>query len=130
MKTIIDTLNEFTDTELAYLHQFQLNTYMIATQTKIKKYIFKTRKLNQWNLDDLIAKNANCTPNDNKYRCIRCKSAKLHFEIVDGTPNGKTQCEKKITCNVCGFLVADPENENKTSVGEVAVFVLELLSEL
>jgi hypothetical protein len=129
MNHIEDNLSSFTDTELAYMYRFQLGSYMEATQSKIRIYIFDKRKLTENIIADLIAKDATeLHTSDNKH-CPRCHTTKLRSEKVawvlplykSGAEDelamlheihtGEHYYKTKIACNVCGFIISDPNNE-------------------
>jgi rubredoxin len=131
MKPIEDILSTFTDTELAYLFKYQINTYLFETKTKIRNYIFIDRGLQPKELEELILKNRNIKiPNDNKH-CPRCKSNKIRIDKTDWAiplykagaedeyamlyemQTGQTYYKDKITCNVCGYILYDPNNEKR-----------------
>jgi hypothetical protein len=120
MKTLENILSTFTDTELAYLFRYQLETYLISTQERIRNYIFIQRKLDQELIDKLIADNSSKTVSDSLEYCPRCKSDKVRVFQVDWViplfecgaedelamyhelHTGKTYYKDKIVCNVCG----------------------------
>lgn len=131
MKTIEDILVDYTDTELAYLYKYQFESYVNTTQAKIKNYIFATRKLNQNILDKLIIQNADRIMVDNGAYCPRCKTNKLRTDQVDWIipvlksgaedeqamqleiQNGQRYQKSKTSCNVCGYILHDPNTEKK-----------------
>jgi len=130
MKTIEDILVNFTDTELAYLNKYQLETYLGDTQTKIKSFIFQKRGLTQNTLDELIVKNADKKATSDRC-CPRCKSDKVRADKVEWDiplfragaedeyamlheiQSGESYKKEKITCNVCGYVLYDPNNEKR-----------------
>ena len=126
LKTPEDILSGFTDTELAYLSRYQLETYLKPTQERIKNYIFIQRKLNPELIEKLIADNASKKVLDSLEYCPRCKSDKVRVFKVDWAiplfesgaedelamyyelHTGKTYLKDKIVCNVCGYVLDDP----------------------
>ena len=143
MKTIEEILQSFTDTELAYLNKFQLDNYLRDTQTKIKDFIFNKRNLNQKTLDELIIKNSSSKLNDNIKRCPRCKTDKVRTDKVDWAiplfragaedeyamlheiQTGHPYLKDKDTCNVCGFVLYDPNNEKRPFYKKLADLFLD-----
>lgn len=143
MTKIDDILKEFTDTELAYLNKYQLDNYLAATRTKIRDYVFKTRGLTQGSLDNLIAKNDSTTFNDDKTRCPRCKTDKVRSDKVNwAIPLFRAGAEDEyamlheiqtwqsykkdlVTCNVCGYILYDPNNEKRPFYKKLADFFLD-----
>lgn len=130
MNKIEDKLVDFTDTELAYLHKYQLETYLPETQNKINSYIFQNRRLTKNKLKDLMDKNEQRKPVTENC-CPCCKSDKIRIEKVDWEiplhkagaedeyamlyeiDTGKSYKKDQITCNVCGYILYDPNNEKR-----------------
>jgi Zn ribbon nucleic-acid-binding protein len=120
--TIEELLNNFTDTELAYLYKYQLDRYLVDSQAKIKKFIFEKRALTQAALDDLIRKNTDKKIISDIAHCPRCKTDKLRKEKFDEKQN--------IICNVCGYVLPDRENNNKQLRENLTDFFFDFLSEI
>ena len=126
-KALEDKLDTFEDFELAFLYKYQLPTYLADTQQKIRDYIFLKRNLSQEQIENLINENRNRKFVDDKERCPRCKSDKIRAEKVEvwnttyGHPmadalesiSQKQKLKDHIICNVCGYVLDDP---NESSV--------------
>jgi hypothetical protein len=123
MNRILDILNNYTDTELAYLNKFRLDNYLPETQTKIKEYILEIRGLKPKDLDDLISKNVAMTHFENKLLCPRCKSDKIG---KDSHSNN----EYNIFCAVCSFIFQDPKLKNQESRENLKDIFFDFLSDL
>lgn len=143
MRNIDDILKDFTDTELAYLNKYQLDNYLASTQTKIRDYIFKKRGLTQISLDNLIVKNDSATFNDNQTRCPRCKTDKVRtakvnwaiplfragaedeYAMLHEIQTGHSYKKEMATCNVCGYILYNPNNEKRPIYKKLADFILD-----
>ena len=128
MSIIVKVLEKFEDWELAYFHKYKLNSYVAETQEKISTYILNVRGLKINSIDTLIENHSSKEINDQKERCPRCKTDKLRTDKVNWAiplfhagaedelamlyeiKTGKTYFKDKITCDVCGFLIEDPNN--------------------
>ena len=140
MTTVEDILNNFSDTELAYLNKYQLDSYLGDTQTKIKKFIFEKRGLTQNKLDDLIKKNEDREVANDIEHCPRCKTDKIssykiqwniplfkagaedEYAMLHEIQTGQTYTKDKIICNVCGYVLFDPNNEKRPFYKKLADF--------
>jgi len=130
MNRILDILNNYTDTELAYLNKFRLDSYLPETQTKIKEYILKIRGLKPKDLDDLIAKNVAMTHFENKLLCPRCKSDKIGKDKIWKTPDSHSNNEYHVFCAVCGFILQEPKLKNQESRENLKDMFFDFLSDL
>jgi hypothetical protein len=143
MKKLEEILNSFTDTELAYLHKYQVSTYLPSTQEKVRDYIFRRRNLTPENLKILLEQKTNPVISDEKLRCPRCKSDKLRNESVNWSIpafkagaedeyatlheiyTGETYRKDMITCNVCALVVYDPNNEKRPFYKRITDYLLD-----
>ena len=128
MKNTIDILSEFNDFELANFAKFKMESYLVETQDVIKAYLIK-RKITEDRIELLIAENIKRKIIDNKERCPKCHSDKLRIEKVEWTKTinqfsgddeiasidgfvGKVTYKDEVECNVCGFIIKDPNQKN------------------
>ena len=128
MKNTIDILSEFNDFELANFAKFKMESYLVETQDVIKEYLIK-RKITEDRIELLIAENIKRKIIDNKERCPKCHSDKLRIEKAEWTKTinqfsgddeiasidgfvGKVTYKDEVECNVCGFIIKDPNQKN------------------
>ncbi len=121
-------LDKYEDWELAYFIKYMLDSYTTGTREKILDYLKNIRKFNFNQVEELIEKSKKKVYNDFKERCPRCKTEKIRTDMVDWAiplyhagaedemaalyeiRTGKTYMTAKITCNVCGHIITDPNN--------------------
>jgi len=130
MSRITEILSSFENWELAYFYKYKYDTYLDSTKEKIYNYIFKERGLTKSQIQDLIKQQETTVFDDYEDRCPNCKSNKLSTDQVEwniplfeaGSEDeyatlyelhtGKRYLKDKITCNVCGYAVTDPNNRS------------------
>lgn len=125
MSQIEGLIKSYSDQELAFLYTYNLGHYMNETQVLICDYIFEERKLTEVQLREIVTA-VEASPYQTG--CPRCRSNKwnaydVHFEIPISQYNrGKfiqSEIERendvnyfpkrtKIDCNVCGYIIEDP----------------------
>jgi hypothetical protein len=147
MKKTIDILSEFNDFELANFAKFKMGSYMVETQVVIKEYLNK-REITEDRIEILIAENLKSKIIDDKKRCPKCHSDKLRIEKVEWTKTinqfsgddeiasldgflGKVTYKDEVECNVCGFILKDPNQKNykkRTIRQKVSDYVLSMLN--
>ena len=147
MKNITNILSEFNDFELANFAKFKMESYMVATQDVIKDYL-KKRDITEDRIEILIAENLKRKIIDNKERCPKCYSDKLRIEKVEWTKTidkfsgddeiasldgfvGKVTYKDEVECNVCGFILKDPNQKNskkRTITQKISDYVLSMLN--
>ena len=123
MKKITETLDNFTDTELAYLNKFRLNNYLPETQAKIKDYISKNRGLSQRDMNDLIAKSVEKIRFENTALCPRCKTDKLGKDNI-------SESHFRIICAVCGLVIQDTAYKSQEPGAGFSDYFFDLLSDI
>lgn len=147
MKNTIDILSEFNDFELANFAKFKMGSYMVATQVVIKEYL-KKREISEDRIEILIAENLKRKIIDDKERCPKCHSDKLRTEKVEWTKTinqfsgndeiasldgfvGKVTYKDEVECNVCGFILKDPNQKNykkRTFTQKISDYALSILN--
>lgn len=147
MKNITNILSEFNDFELANFAKFKMESYMVETQDVIKEYL-KKRQITEEKIEILIAENLKRKIIDNIERCPKCYSDKLRIEKVEWTKTidkfsgddeiasldgfvGKVTYKNEVECNVCGFILKDPNQKNykkRTIRQKVSDYVLSMLN--
>ena len=147
MKNSINILSEFNDFELANSAKFKMESYMVETQDVIKEYL-KKREITEDRIEILISENLNRKIIDNLKRCPKCHSDKLRIEKVEWTKTtdqfsgddeiasldgfvGKATYKDEVECNVCGFILKDPNQKNykKRSITQkFSDYVLSMIS--
>lgn len=147
MKNITNILSEFNDFELANFAKFKMESYMVETQDVIKEYL-KKRQITEEKIEILIAENLKRKIIDNIERCPKCYSDKLRIEKVEWTKTidkfsgddeiasldgfvGNVTYKNEVECNVCGFILKDPNQKNykkRTIRQKVSDYVLSMLN--
>jgi hypothetical protein len=147
MKKTINFISEFNDFELANFAKFKMESYMIETQDVIKEYL-KKREITEDRIEILIAENLKRKIIDNKERCPKCFSDKLRIEKVEWTKTidkfsgddeiasldgtiGKVTYIDEVECNVCGFILKDPNQKNykkRTITQKISDYILSMLN--
>lgn len=120
MSRVVDFLKDLNDHELAYFAKFKRQTYMTSRQQEINDYL-TSRNLTEEKIDQLVSNNPAKNLTDDKERCPRCFSDKLIKESVEkvntseiealDSLTGKITYSEKIVCNVCDFILLDPNND-------------------
>ena len=120
---------------------------MVETQDVIKEYLIK-RKITEDRIELLITENLKRKIIDNKERCPKCHSDKLRIEKVEWTKTidqfsgddeiasldgfvGKVTYKDEVECNVCGFILKDPNQKNykkRTIRQKISDYVLSMLN--
>jgi hypothetical protein len=147
LKNTLDILFEFNDFELAYFAKFKMESYMVETQDVIKDYL-KKREITEDRIEMLISENLKRKIIDNKERCPKCHSDKLRIEKVEWTKTidqfsgdgeiasldgliGKATYKDEVECNVCGFILKDPNQKTfkkRTISQKISDSVLSMLN--
>lgn len=147
LKNTIDILSEFNDFELANFAKFKMESYMVETQDVIKEYL-KKREITEDRIEILVADNLKFNLVDKKERCPKCHSDKLRTEKVEWTKTidqfsgddeiasldrlvGKVTYKDEVECNVCGFILKDPNQKNhkkRTIRQKISDYVLSMLN--
>ena len=147
LKNTIDIISEFNDFELANFAKFKMGSYMLETQDVIKEYL-KKREITEDRIEILLSENFNRKIIDNKERCPKCYSDKLRIEKVEWTKtidkfsgddeiasldgfDGKVTYKDEVECNVCGFIIKDPNQKNykkRTITQKISDYVLSMLN--
>jgi len=122
MSRVVDFLTDLSDFELAYFAKFKRQTYMTARQQEINDYLI-TRNLTEDKINELILSKPVSNLTDNNQRCPRCFSDKLIKENIEkintskiealDSLTGKKPYAEKIVCNVCDYIIFDPNNDKR-----------------
>ena len=125
LQKILDTYEDF---ELAFLHKYNLESYLPDTQLFIKNYV-RNRGLTDEKIQELIDETSKIVIRFGDNRCPRCKSYKIlstteeFTNISFDSPGGQVAAmdsaigkiaytEKKV-CSICGFVLQNNNNDNR-----------------
>jgi len=113
---------------------------MKDTQLEIKQFLAE-KNITESKIDRLIADNPKAKLTDEKTRCPRCFSDKIRHDKVECTNTGggigigdevatwdgiggRTTYKNEVICNVCGFWLADPNQEKPLPTSKIVLFGL------
>lgn len=115
MSRIIDTLETYNETELAFLYRFKLETYSSSTQEKVIEFM-ENRGINEQRAIEIISQRSGTF----KDGCPRCGSKKIIHEqvnLTNASENALIRARKtsngkyvKEVCQVCGIIISDPND--------------------
>ncbi|UIR56142.1 hypothetical protein LZQ00_18010 [Sphingobacterium sp. SRCM116780] len=138
MCAILDLIKQYSDQELAFLYTYHIESYMEETQSQIRDYIRHVRGLSDLTIAQIVEDVAHSS---STLGCPRCHS--LNWNIYDvqwevplstrqesliqspieqeRDPNHFPQ-KTKIDCNICGYVIHDPNESFWTSLKKTVSF--------
>lgn len=130
MSKIIKILDEFDNRELSFFYKYQGDNYSNETNSLIENYIFNNRKLTLNDIDKNTSAKAYKSIILSEEKCPRCYTNKIRRDSIKWQipifhagaedeyaslyeiQTGKDYMKEKITCNVCGYVLKDPNNRS------------------